>query len=220
LHSGHARVIKPFGELARYAAQTRLRSEDSAWGREDDDVREIPWFLRCWISRLALPSVACVILAGCIIAPWDWGHVQFLAEHRKCFDAHGGGYDVSEPATITIPNDEGSIDTFESATWRTHWESQGYPEVERPAETIAGTFIITTQSVIFRPTSGTAGLRIPYPALLESTLRRSSAGEPRAVILKSCGGRFDEFAFSDPQHPGKPNAAAASKAATLLKSRI
>ena len=182
-------------------------------------MRDISWFLRCWISWLALASVACATLAGCIIGPWDWEGIQFLKENRKCFDAHSRGYEVSEPGTITIPIDEENFDTFESATWRTHWESQGYPEVERPVETIAGTLIITTQSVIFRPTSGTAGLRVPYPAMLDSNLRRS-AGEPRAVILKSCGGRFDEFIFSDLQHPGKPNAAAISKVATLLKSRM
>jgi hypothetical protein len=83
-----------------------------------------------------------------------------------------------------------------------------------------GARAVTDRSLLLTPPPGTTSVRIPYELVIGAEVDRSPAtGEPRAMIVRSCLGRFDIFTFLH-QQAGKVDLDATSAAAARLKERV
>ena len=136
----------------------------------------------------------------------------------RCMVSTAHGFTVSESFERTTPTDEGKPTTFEQAFWRPEFTRDGYPQVERFRTPTEGVLVITERSVSFVPPLGSTSVRIPYQLVQDVEVRTDAvSGEPRAVIVKSCNGRFDIVTF--PQ-ASKLDPAPTAEAAVELKSRV
>jgi len=146
-------------------------------------------------------------------------NMQERAEKDRCLVSTGKGIAVSESLETVIPTNEGDVRMFEPATWRSEFEREGYPQVERSRTPTAGTLALTERSILFVQPPGATGIRIPYELVQDVEVQRSSVtGEPRSMIVKSCFGRFDIVSFWQHQ-PNRLDPEATTAAAAQLKTR-
>ena len=188
--------------------------------------------------RLCVLAFLCAGLAGCAIWPavglnlaaqgaqglvaltlGPLADMQERAEKDRCRVYTGKGIAVSESMETAMPTDEGEVRTFERASWRSEFEREGYPQVERSRTPTEGTLAISERSVLFVQPPGATSTRIPYELVQDVEVQKNSVtGEPRSMIVKSCFGRFDIVTFWQRQ-PGRSDPEATTAAATQLKAR-
>ena len=183
-----------------------------------------------------LAAFACAGVTGCAILPAvglnlaaqgaaalaiiPVAAMQEGAEKDRCLAAAGKGVTITQSLETALPTREGDVGTFEPAYWRPEFEGEGYPQVERARTPVEGTLAITQRAVLLLPAPGTASVRIPYELVIDVDVRRSSVtGELRFMVVKSCFGRFDIFAFRQRQ-PNQPDPEATLAAAAQLKTRV
>ena len=136
----------------------------------------------------------------------------------RCAVSTAQGFTVSESLERAAPASEGEPRTFEPAFWRPEFTRDGYPQVEQFRTPTEGALVITERSVSFVPPLGSISVRIPYQLVQDVEVRADAvSGEPRAMIVKSCQGRFDIVTF--PQ-ASKPDPIRTAEAAVALKARV
>ena len=146
--------------------------------------------------------------------------MQERSEKDRCALYTNKGISVTESLESAIPNDEGVVTVFESASWRPEFALDGYPQVERSRTPTEGTLAISERAALLLPPRGTTSVRIPYELVQNVEVRRSDGtGEPRYMIVNSCFGRFDIVTFSRRQ-PNNVDPEATMAAAAQLKSRV
>lgn len=189
------------------------------------------------IVRASLLACLGVGMAGCAILPMagvatqaaqglvaltlgPLADMQERSEGDHCLASANKGISVTESLEIAIPNDEGVVTVFESASWRPEFSRDGYPQVERSRTLIEGTLFLSERAVLLLPLPGTTSVRIPYELVQNVQVRRSDdTGVPRYMIVKSCYGRFDIVMFLQRQ-PDALDPETAMAATAQLKSRI
>jgi hypothetical protein len=130
------------------------------------------------------------------------------------------GISVSESLETAIPNGEGTVAKFETASWRPEFAHDGYPQSERYRTPTEGTLAIGERSVLLVPPPGEAMVRIPYELVQGVEVRRDDVnGAASSMIVKSCSGRFDIVTFWRRQPTG-PDPDATTAAAGQLEARV
>ena len=189
------------------------------------------------IVRASLLAYLGVGMAGCAILPvaglatqaaqglvaltlGPLADMQERSEGDHCLASTNKGISVTESLEIAIPNDEGVVTVFESASWRPEFSRDGYPQVERSRTLTEGTLFLSERAALLLPLPGTTSVRIPYELVQSVEIRRSDGtGAPRYMIVKSCYGRFDIVMFLQRQ-PDALNPETTMAAAAQLKSRV
>ena len=132
---------------------------------------------------------------------------------------------------MKVPADEGQVSTFEPAEWHVEGTLLG-PEWpltrtllgefngQDPTAPIAGTLVVTERSIVFVPPLGVRGVHIPFVTVLDTPYRYNLMGEPRAVVIESCGGRLDVFTLGQEHDPHKPDPEATAKAGGQIDARF
>jgi hypothetical protein len=189
--------------------------------------------------RWGLAALLCAGLTGCALWPaaalnlaaqgakgvaalalGPLANMQEQSEKDRCLLFAGKGISVTESLEAAIPTNEGEVSTFEPAFWRPEFAREGYPQVEQARTPTEGTLAITNRSILLLPPPGTTSVRIPYELVQDVEARRSAVtGEPIAVIVRSCSGRFDIIAFARRQ-PNPPDPEMTVAAAAQLKARV
>ena len=162
---------------------------------------------------LNLAAQGAIGLVGMGLGSMDAAREQ--SETDRCVKHAGRGSAINESLETVAPGNEGKVVTFAPAYWRTEFAKDGYPQVERARTPLEGKLTISDKSFFFVPPAGATSVRIPYELMQDVEVPGSATGEPRAMIVKSCVGRFDIVTFPPPA--GGQTAAAA---ATELKARM
>jgi hypothetical protein len=137
------------------------------------------------------------------------------ADWKRCRELAAKGIEVTEPLEIAIPTNEGEVQTFEGTVWLLEYEGERYPERRLPV-IAEGTLVITELSVILVPPPHTAGVRIPYQAVVTVDLNPVNRYSMNVI---SCTARFDTFNFWHRQTT-KHDPEAAATAVAKLKARV
>jgi hypothetical protein len=184
-------------------------------------------------TQLAVTSVAVYGAAGVTAVAASAALSQQKAEKERCRELGIKGIAVAELQGVAIPIDEGEVEMYESALWRSELEFEvavnalGYRspagpfiDVERrEGASAAGTLVITERSVLLVPSSGIAGVRIPYTVVLHVEYDTDSP-KPPSMSVKSLCGRLDVFRFMDRTAQHKLDREATTAAGTRLKMRV
>lgn len=180
------------------------------------------------LVRLSLIAALCAHLAGCAFPHQIVRESQKLEE--MCRDLARMNIVASEVRDLRIPADEGQVSVFEPARW--HVESAltgpthlaGAPSIvlggNNVATSIAGTLVITERSVLFLPSEGTTGVRIPFPPVFGTYQRFNLMGEPRALVIETCNKRLDAFAIWRKDGSQRPDPDANAQAFKQLDVRV
>ena len=189
--------------------------------------------------RAGLVALLCLLLSGCALWPaiganlavqgatglvaLSLGPLDAMKERSnpdRCAVHTANGIAVTESLEATAPTNEGDIATFEAASWRPEFAGEGYPQVERFRTPAAGALAVSDRSVRFVALPGAASVRIPYELVQGVEVPRSAdTGAPRALIVRSCFGRFDIVAFGE-RPRANPDAATTTAAAAQLEARL
>jgi hypothetical protein len=144
--------------------------------------------------------------------------MQERSSKDQCLVLSEKGFSVSESLERAAAADEGDTRTFERAFWRPEFAREGYPQVERLRTPVEGTLMISDQSLSFVPSPGAASVHIPFELVRDVEIRSNAlTGEPGAMIVRSCHGRFDIVTFA---RAGKPDSLATTEAAVELRARM
>jgi hypothetical protein len=127
------------------------------------------------------------------------------------------GISVAESLESGAPANSGQAVMFEPAFWRPEFTHEGYPQVERSRTPVEGTLAIGDRSVTFVPPPGAVSVRVPYELVRSVEVRGDAGSTPVALVVGSCGGRFDIVAFG---RQGKPDPVMTSNAAAALRARV
>jgi hypothetical protein len=180
------------------------------------------------LTRLCLMMHMCATLAGCAGSlGLAAGIMDNMRQHKieeelrqACLDLAVKNIVVTEPSDMTIPTNEGQVDTFEPAYWQVEAEFwEGY----RPARStgaVAGTLAVTKRSILLVPSHGVAGVRIPYPVVRDVFFQPGVRGKLGRVFVKSCGGRLDSFSLRDQQDHQRSDPVANAKAHDQIDARL
>jgi len=115
----------------------------------------------------------------------------------RCALVASKGISITESLEAVVPINEGTATTFEPAWWRTQFAREGYPQVEGTRTPAEVALAVTDRSILFVPAPGATMVRIPYELVQGIDVNRdANSGEPRAVVVKSCLGRFDIVIFA------------------------
>ncbi len=165
-----------------------------------------------------LATQGATALAAVALGPLDAAAEQ--KEKGRCQWFAARGSTIAESLETTIPGTEGNVTAFEPAAWRTEFTRDGFPQVESARTPVQGTFSITSKSVYFVPWAGATTVRIPYELVDDvEVIPDAGGGTPRAILVKSCSGRFDIVTFL--KRPFTPaESTPATMAAVLLKERL
>jgi hypothetical protein len=189
--------------------------------------------------RASLVALLCILLSGCALLPaiganlaaqgatalvaLSLGPLDAAKERSnpdRCAVHAANGIAVTESLETAAPASEGAIATFEAASWRPEFAGEGYPQVERFRTPAAGALAVSDRSVRFVALPGAASVRIPYELVQGVEVQRNAdTGAPRALIVKSCFGRFDIVSFGE-RPRAAPDAATTTAAAVELDARI
>jgi len=189
--------------------------------------------------RTSLVALLCIGLSGCALWPaiganlavqgatglvaLSLGPLDAAKERSnpdRCAVHTANGIAVTESLETTAPTNEGDIATFEAASWRHEFAAEGYPQVERFRTPAAGALAVSDRSVRFVALPGAVSVRIPYELVQGVEVGRSAdTGAPRALIVRSCFGRFDIVAFGE-RPRAAPDAATTTAAAAQLEVRL
>ncbi len=186
------------------------------------------------LLRLGLIAALCALLAGCgafMAGVLLSAEAQFKRKQEKaCLALAGMNLVVSESSDLKIPADEGQVSTFEPATWHAEGAllASGSLEAALLAELgtknltapIAGTLVISERFILLVPPQGTTGVRIPFTAIWYTDKRFNLMGEPRAVVIETCGGRLDIFTLVQKDDSRKPDPHANAQALDQINTRI
>jgi hypothetical protein len=191
------------------------------------------------VLTAVLAALLCGSLAGCALGPviaanlaaqgatglvaislGPMAALQERSEKDRCAVHNRNGIGITESLEAVIPTNEGAVRAFEPAWWRQEFAREGYPEIERARTQTEGTLAITDRAVFLVPLPGAIRVRIPYELVQDVEVGTNAAtGAARAVIVKSCYGRFDIVTLAERQ-PGAPDSAAVSAAAAELNARV
>ena len=186
-----------------------------------------------------LIALLCLGLSGCALLPaiganlaaqgatglvaLSLGPLDAMKERSnpdRCAVFASNGISVTESLETALPTGEGEVTTFEPAAWRPEFAGEGYPQVERSRTPAAGALAVSDRSVRFVALAGAASVRIPYELVQGVEVRRSAdTGAPRALIVRSCFGRYDIVAFGERPRTA-PDAATTAAAAAQLEARL
>jgi hypothetical protein len=189
--------------------------------------------------RPVLVAVLCICASGCAILPaagvalaaqgaqglvavslGSMADAHEGSEKDRCLVYANRGISITESLETAIPIAEGEVTTFEPAYWRPEFARDGYPQLERSRAPTEGTLAIGERWVLFAPPPGATSIRIPYELVQDVEIRDNTAsGQPRAMIVKSCFGRFDIVTFR-PVPQGGSDADSTAAAAARLKGRV
>src|SRR5215471_13550858 len=129
--------------------------------------------------------------------------------------------EVKESHDIDVPSNEGKVAAFTPAYWQSQFASDVTPRGTAAAEAAAGTFVVTDKSILFVPSPGTEGLRLPLAGVLNVEVQQNTTtGAPRQLTVESCFGRLDRFAFGQSEQPKRLDSKATANAATEVKARL
>ncbi len=189
------------------------------------------------LIRSSLIAALCTTLTGC--APFmlvgnPYGFAQLVRESQKyeemCQNLARMNMAVSELRDLRIPADEGQVSMFEPAGWHVESALTGPSWGERlpaivlggnnVATSIAGTLVITERSVLFLPSEGRTGLRIPFPPVFFTYQRFNLMGEPRAMVIETCNRRLDVFTIWRKDGSQKPDPDANAQALDRIDARV
>jgi hypothetical protein len=156
--------------------------------------------------RLSLIGTLCATLTGCAFGTGILIGVNVSLSkvwEKFCLDLARMDIVVSEVDDLRIPGDESQGSTFEPVKWQVERQLLDTAEgdmlaelaAEKLAASYAGTLVITERAVLFIPSQGTKGVRIPFASIVNTVVRYNLMGEPRAVVIKTCGRRLDVFTF-------------------------
>jgi hypothetical protein len=189
------------------------------------------------LIRLSLIAALCAHLAGCapfLLVGNPYGFAQMMRESQKyeemCQNLASINIAVSEVRDLGIPADEGQVSTFEPTGWHVESALTGPTWGERlpaivlggnnVAKSIAGTLVITERSVLFLPSEGTTGVRIPFPPVFFTYQRFNLMGEPRAMVIETCNRRLDVFTIWQRDGSQKPDPGANAQALDQIDTRV
>jgi len=169
--------------------------------------------------RLGVVALLCAGLVGCQamvvdtlrdISRGDFPPQLPRMEERLCSELTGKGITVTKALETAIPTNEGEARMFEPAFWS-----------EQFTNPTAGNLAATDRSVLFVPSEGVAGIRIPYELVTSVELQQGSfTSASPAIIVKSLCGRIDTFTLPQSQDSINVDPNATMAAATHLKSRV
>ncbi len=189
--------------------------------------------------RASLVALLCIMLSGCALWPaiganlavqgatglvaLSLGPLDAAKERSnpdRCAVHTANGIAVTESLETTAPTNEGDIAVFEAASWRAEFAAEGYPQIERSRTPAAGALAVSDRSVRFVALPGAVSVRIPYELVQGVEVPRSAdTGAPRALIVRSCFGRYDIVAFGE-RPRAAPDAATTAAAAAQLEARL
>ena len=156
------------------------------------------------LKWLALPLVISTSLCGCggfalgVAASIE---AQYEAACRTLGDSGTG---VSETTAESRRPVDKVVQGYEPAYWTSNPETVADPGTKSGSAAQLGRLLVAAQSVSFVPSSGGRGIHIPYRAIHDVEVRVWSATkEPRAMRIRTCGGRIDEFSFPPKEGSGK-----------------
>lgn len=186
--------------------------------------------------RTSLIAACCLVLAGCasllVLNPYLFA--QGVMESQKyaqmCKDLASVKIVVSEQRGLRLPADERQVSLFEPATWHVESAPTGPPWTDRlpaivlggnnVAAPVAGTLVITDQSLLFLASEGESGVRIPFPTVFDTHQRFNVKGEPRATVIESCGLRLDVFIILPKDGSRRPDPDANAQAFDQVGARV
>jgi hypothetical protein len=137
-------------------------------------------------------------------------------QQERCAQFAAKGITVADSEETAVPTDEGEVQMFEPALWRSAFEGEGYPRLQPKRTPTEGMLAVTERSVLLVPPSGAPGVRIPYEMVLNIEIQQSPA---TSLIVRSCHGRFDIVTVWQRQ-PRILDAAATAAAAAAIKARL
>jgi hypothetical protein len=186
--------------------------------------------------RAALATLLCLGAGGCALLPGlamnaamqgaavgavalGLGPMAALQEKSnpdRCAVHTGKGLAVTESLETIMPFDEGLVRQFAPADWRVEIASEGNAAAGRARAPTEIMLAVGEKSVLFVPPPGATRTRIPYQLVLSvETDAQAGAGEPGALIVKSCYGRVDIVTFRQSRFTATDPAMTADAAAQL-----
>lgn len=150
---------------------------------------------------------------------------------KACLDWARMNIVASEVPDLTVPADEGQVSMFAPANWQVEsallsqmWALErallaelGTKSLTAP---IAGSLVITERSVLFVPSVGTTGVRIPFATIWNTDARYNLMGEPRAIVIETCARRLDVFTLGQKDDSQRPDPHAIAHALDLIETRM
>ena len=186
--------------------------------------------------RLLAIALLCGQLTGCAVIAaalsetlvWSAGEVAVSAglggalalagalESKHCDGAIHSGVTVAGADRNALLMSGPSLEVFEPTLWQSATMRSGRVEPEPESESLEGAFALADASVLFVPTSGTPGFRVPYELIVQVDIRENPV---HALLIRSCLGRVDRFTFWRSARQVM-DAKATSEAAAALKRRL
>jgi hypothetical protein len=182
------------------------------------------------LVRLSLIAALCATLTGCAFGTGVLIDVNVKLSQvweKFCLDLARMDIVVSEVPDLRIPGDESQVSTFEPVKWQVERQLLDTTEgdilaelaTEKLAASIPGTLVITERAVLFIPSHSTKGVRIPFTTMVNTVVRYNLMGEPRAVVIKTCGRRLDVFTFWQKDGSQKQDPRANAQAVEQIDAR-
>jgi hypothetical protein len=142
--------------------------------------------------------------------------MQDRSEKDRCLVYARNGISVVETLESAVAAREPNVATYDPAFWRPEFARDGYPQVESRRIPVEGTLAIADRFVAFVAPPGTISVRIPFELVQGVDIQPVAMTEkPRALVIRSCDGRFDILTFQSPGRLDSDPDVMAAAAATL-----
>jgi hypothetical protein len=146
--------------------------------------------------------------------------MQERSEKDRCLVHARHGISVTETLETAVSRRDSHVTEFELAFWRVEFARDGYPEIEARKPPVEGTLAVGDGFVAFVAPPGTISVRIPFELVQDVAIQHDAGtGAPRALIVRSCNGRFDIVTFRQ-SHGADLRPDAISAAAAQIENRV